>query len=328
MVVVRILLMILLATVATASGQEQRCDDLGSACYCSEPLNFNADPLGSSPLDPPDTDGGKECTIGLQSNSDHEDTIKTVTGTSEGLPGVGYVVRYLEVESGKYNATQQTGLANKTWCARHYAKWSSNFPNPCTGCVQATPPDTRVKIGRNIGGYPNLELQIEWPPSGSGDNRMDFSCKGGGDYNKCTSSQYTGTETTFSDCKGNWCRIEWCLDHSTATETMSVRGRVTVLDENLTAVQEETTRRDFNDYYSTFQTGTTTNPMSSRLQHQPFTGDEDGAYSLRSHIMVALTGVDTSFWIGPADEIEKPDNHTLIDCNLWPGSADCDLTGE
>jgi len=295
-----------LAPTASRAQMEQRCTDLGQACICSEPLDFT-EAVGTIPFDPPDTEGAgaKECKGGPTLFGDESRLqINRIAGSSIGLPGVTSVLE--APASADWSIREwNRDMTGKTWCERHYLRWTTDYENPCNGC----PDDKRVKGPRNQkpqgGAHP--DFQSGWNLGSNGS--FNWSCQGGfgTPFGKCTNAQASGDYIGFADCKGSWCRIEHCFDHNSSTGALVVRGRVTVLNANRSTAKQRTETQDFLGSNSTFITGDTTTVATTWTQNIT-TGTSYG-----THSMVASTNRDPNFWIGPAIEVEGLAAPILLD---------------
>lgn len=314
-ILVLALLFLAVPTVVYAATAEQRCTDLGSACICSEPLDFSA-AVDRTWFDPPDTEGAgaKECMTVLDGQSLANDSatrhlLNRITGASIGLPGVAYVLETPAYagSNGSINDNNRT-MTGKTWCARHYKRYSPDHEYPCNDEAgdPSCPVDRRVKGPRNQKpqGGAHTDMQASWAIGPNGAHLWECQGGFGTPFGNCTSTQVSGDSIGFEDCKGAWCRIEYCFDHNSSTGALALRGRVTVLDPNENVALEQTRAKNFLDSNSTFITGETTAVASWWTQNISV------GTQYTTHIMVASTSRNPNFWIGAASEIEEDSGPT------------------
>jgi hypothetical protein len=221
-----------------------------------------------------------------------------VTGSSMGLPGVGFVLRAPSGTTGKLTDVPNRDVTNKTWCERHYRFWETGYPNPFQ-------PNGRVKGPRNQGQpkddpvHPHPGFESAWAPWSP--YVFSWQCQGssGTPFGVCENNQESGNSITFADCKGAWCRFEHCFDHNSGTGVLGFRGRIAVLDGNESVSKQRTWTRNFVNTNPSLETGTNTNLASWYTQNLVGSG-----FSYVTHAMAAATNRDSGFWIGPAHEIE------------------------
>lgn len=294
----RIPVLAAVALIATASEAEveERCNQLGSACKCSETLNVN-EPVGSSwnPSNSTTLSCGTAYLAGAPGLA------RTVPAT-EMPPGIEIPNPYvLEMDAGGASGVHVVqGIPNPafsagTMCMRSYHKFSNNLsPIDFNGG-----PD-RVKLMEydiSLNSTTSFKIQGQW--GNGGDGNFNYLCTD----NFCGpgANLTTGGDTVnVDDCKDSWCRVEMCITLSGGN--MTPRARIAVLS---TGAEE------------TF----TTSPLSGVSSITWNTADGQGDYAWmcdcyfqniptgKRYLSYALsvfwpTPQSASTWIGPASEIE------------------------
>ncbi len=283
---------ICVAPTIAAAAAEERCNALGPACVCSEPLNANQDVETMIHTDPVDSVGAKQC---LGETGDgravyFKNGSHAVRPTGEAALPPGHTVDWVWAKTGKGIAHVE-GI-DQTWrhgtmCMRSYQRWSQNYQNPGPG--------DRVKIiafGDTSTSHV-LVVNFEWNPATTPNKLRGALTYAGWGADKAVYMN----DFQFQDCKDAWCRFEICLDHRD-DDTIVARHRIsqvgstkqrTVTNVVENKIPEITIGRPWiADAFTQFPDGL---PMSN--------------IRYLSHQMQALTyPADSNFWIGPAQEIE------------------------
>ena len=293
---------LLLAPAASAEKIEERCRELGASCSCAESLDWNA---GSGflpdPTDPADSDS-MECAAGktIYQSGDNASTQRLSSSSAAAMPA-GNTVEFILADqcAGQLNVrgTRNTQLSDSTYCGRMYLNFSSDFPAPIAR-------DSRKKQmrfkGQNDSASPGVEL--EWRP-GSSNPELTFNPSGSYWWTDPTQSQVRASigepDIRYNDCRGSWCRLEYCMDHNASGlpgDHLNFRGRLVKLTSGEV--------RNFGPKLSTraqphVDTGYNTWLVDGYCQNI------SGGQQYYSHAMQAIVSpADPNFWIGPAAEVE------------------------
>ena len=234
-----LLILLLLASPAWGAGNdtEERCDELGSDCVCSEPLTVDEgtkindfDPAGST---------SKECRPGIDViRPSSGSTLTSILGrdivNSDAVAkplvvgGDGYV-QIAEVGGGRWvwNATKYT-FTDGTWCQRYYSlhdpKWNCNsdcnfkFPRQSDGGVTGTNPGMQSGIGTAAGGGVRVKygLGVDYTTATACQNSPDSGCTSGQKLIR------TGDDIRFEqELQTGWARYEHCYDHNLTAQQVS-----------------------------------------------------------------------------------------------------------
>jgi len=315
---------LLFRSEAWAAPPEKRCVELGKGCHCAEALDFDAVVTAAQFFDPPDSTS-KECTqagtpppwlpvflrLGGQG-------VAPGTQGAAALPS-GATTKHVLREKGSGGADSiMTLLANdgsggrlemtdKTLCLRGYVSYSEDHPVP-----------GNVKIARAGTAQSGLAWQASWggrqatsddgsgvhnPPRVSftadleGDEKPDVDCN--------LASHPSAQPLTYGDCRGHWCRYEICADHTPARPPQ-VRARWTQVGGAASLLQGPELASCIYRVPTVRRLYVNEQLMVMDLHGEQLKGSEaDGARYL-SHALITLTPYDSSFWPGPARELEGP----------------------
>lgn len=286
------------AAWAAWPNSEQRCDQLGGDCYCSEPLDSTSSSFSGDKHDPPES-SSKECNGGntiWYSNGWRPTAFVGAGAMTSGpynlpaLPSGASVGRVLvDAPFGQFNvrASQGTNFSNQTWCARHYLAFSSNF-----SAMHGS--GDRAKLMRNTGGSPEIHHETE--VRGGAPNIRVSQNSNGWSFN----GSFNLNTFNVGDVRGRtWVRMEMCYDHNPSTKRLNARFRHVRLDTGQ-AIQGSVESSNSN---GSAQTGTNTWIIDG-YRHDGGGPLSTNMYTGFSAAMATKTGYDPNFWIGPAAEIE------------------------
>jgi hypothetical protein len=283
--VVLVLLGALPAHAYNSTGNEDRCQELGNACICSEPLNAN-DNLPAEPdrhWNPSDTTA-KQCNgengngqfITMPSSYSESATIRASTERPfpSGANPFIYKGRLSSIHHGYFNALMN--VDEETVCARAYRRYSNG--------ARVTSSTERLK---------NLQLG-RWSPAAHAniehlhDGHSAYVTVVDGTYG-LDGSKYDGDfQSKCSDV--GWCRIEICADQSGST--LTYRYYITSLTTGVT---------------NTYTWGPGNGPSSTFFDlpaMHMFTQGSISGFQYASHAMLARVPLNRNFRIGPAYELE------------------------
>lgn len=277
------------AASALAAPVEQRCTDLGSACLCSEPLRYTSGGTLQEDVDPPDSEGAgaKECGSGGRA-VDAEPTGMRLVNTVDGASGVdfpgpnppAYVLKMTSIANDGDNGwliwgTLPTNVRNETICSRTYQRFGNDLPI-------ARDPNMRVKLQEaEVGG---VLIQHELQHYSQGNIGINYDCNQDGTVNV----QLAG--------RTSWIRFESCYD--VGTSSVNTRLKATVVDTGVSDMvscgpKPLSTPANFTLY----QIG------NLFLQTQGDTSVIGSRYV--THAIQTRTPLNSSFWPGPASELES-----------------------
>lgn len=192
------------------SNGENHCDDLGSICICSEPLDTTSFTTVFTDYDNPGDTTSKQCT--------HEDipsnigfavykTSQLTTPAASSLPAgntVGHVWRLTPAGA----STVGTGVGyitipsgTKRFCVRHYVKFSPDYADNNCGLGKFT--DSKWAAAS-----PNFQLLTG--TNGLPSNGEAFSCADSSEGINCAMTH----DLAPADIIGEWTRVEMCLEHT------------------------------------------------------------------------------------------------------------------
>lgn len=289
------------AMAAPAAAQEQRCNELGSNCLCSEPLQDTTTRSIRDRHDFADSPDAKECKPYETSSS----RVRTIN--EFGMPAGNTVDRVLEIpEDGAsvnwIRGEESAPSSTKRMCVRYYATYDENFSG--VGQNGAGCPSERNKMVQFGFQGANVQLQEAVNPQG---------CHGPGtanpDYqpiyltNTAISNYYlrnaSGDYATFDKCwKGTgWCRVEVCVAGDIASgQNVYTEARMTMLSDGDVYSARQGNRTNMGNFGGG-QTG-------ADLYHGQGPIGGLGGYYI-SHFMQASWSSDSGQWIGAANEIES-----------------------
>jgi hypothetical protein len=274
---------------------EQRCVELGAACLCSEPMNWQED--GGAAYggfhDPADSEGplAKECgTNGQAASFDNDapvwNSVPVPNRPLQASDHWEYVQRITHDSVNEFNwwygvpvSTMQGTLCTRAYHDIGTLPWMTSFNH-------------RIKIAQWFG---NLEqpTQLEWQwqqwqePDG---------------FLRPRSPSLAGNQVSFNECRGAWCRIEYCLDYNGLV--VSWRVRITKVQtgesEVIGAVHQPFTVMAPLTFADASDVGI------ANLFVQCLEGDPCllGTQYLAFAIQTKVEPMDPGFWPGPAYEIE------------------------
>lgn len=294
---------------------EDRCDSLGSDCYCSETLDAN-EVVGSQGSDrhDPAVSVTKECPglngvpIWWGGTSDIPNpgfiSVSQMTQAPYDLPALpaGSIAQFALVDSpqndSQLNLRANSGitLTDRTWCQRYYIGFGDGFLCSHTGSQ-----GDRCKLSRNVGGTPDIHHETELRTS-QGNARFTQNATGWGGFGGAGLSFNFNTFTMAAVEGQHWVRIEHCYDHEPDDE-LNVRVKHVILDgsgSSCTTFEDSVTSTGTN---STFYTGNNTWIIDGyRLARAGGLQNDD--YNGFLGAMAANVSYDPTFWIGGAIEVE------------------------
>lgn len=312
--------------VGSATAQEQRCNELGSVCQCSERLDTNAfawdnTPQASEEVNPTDTNskqcrGGKAIQVGEQNGNSAQITYLLPTAET-GMPAVNsvnYVWRWNRGQGyilGYGNTPLQP--STKRLCYRHYLRMSPNYDG---GNIATDPTSPNCDAGKFNQQKWSQTYDLQSGSAGCAGRNCDFAwgVPGWPGFSQPGNVFPADIDFNYSDCYGQWCRFETCVsgDFAGGTGNFFAEGYIRRLSDgkqrnwrryNLGAGNPGLNmgvapwivngfRGDAND------PGTCTNGF-------PQDATNRGAWREVSYLMQAEWPVDVSgTFIGPAREIE------------------------
>lgn len=207
----------LLAPAVAATAGEQRCQELGQTCICSEPLNSRDYRAGHGPnmwIDPDDSEDATECKGEPNDGSSwYPGNLVTVVPES-GMPAGNQVDWVWRADSPDDRTNFIFGEktidpSTKRLCGRHYVSYD---PQQNLGACYNKVMDIKWGPGQVIlTQTPNFLIWVAGHSNGNGPNLYP-----------------TGTLTP-NDCKSpDWCRVEMCVsgDSVLHANNLSVDGYV------------------------------------------------------------------------------------------------------
>lgn len=283
-----------LTVVLQATAAEQRCDALGSACICSEPLSATGQDFANTGGHNPPDSTSKECNGG----SAFSTAIGARSVTPINLPPGATATSVYEVK-GNSGATilngndlNSPGVARACW--RAYQFMSANHPITCapqTNCACR-----RIKI-MQVGGTP-LVLQAAWSKGEA--NNYSQANVWTSDGSKLTGGNMDNVygDIKQADVLGKWYRTETCV----AGDLGKSNGRVDSIEYKMTI--PETGQEQLRYLESLPVSGADTRFTGNMIAN--LFRNEDCSPG-RTHVaygMVAYWSTDEDQWIGPAAEME------------------------
>ena len=274
-----------------AAGSEQRCNELGAGCICSEPLNNNTNisALPSRYWNPPDTTT-KQCD-GEQGNGAFM-TLPQNYSLSAMLPAASvrpfpsganpFIYRGGMAGISHYTVNSIDNVSNETVCIRAYRRYSDGFrvSNLATERLKI------ITLTRNEPGGAHADMQFGWDGKSAHIQVVDTG------YSAPDESR--GDLDFQSKCSDvGWCRLEICADHQGSS--LQYRFYVTSLTTGAT-----------NSYIFNGGTGpTVTHYTGGNLSGiMAFSQGLSNGFQYMSYSMMARVPVNPNFKIGPAYELE------------------------
>lgn len=292
---------------------EQRCQDLGSDCRCSETLHSNDDlsalpgkywdPTGSATKECPGENNNQA--IGFYGGDyDSGDNTMVLASTEASFPNGADPYVYQGIVSGQHHMnTGITGsFSNSTFCSRVYKKYTSG--------MRLTDPDDRLKIltvtGDSVvlGASQFLAFQANQDGTSWKTTRVNGLCSQGDQSGNAANTQPLCSEN-------GWCRLEICIDQNGST--WQARFYIDELDTETSITQTHT----LGTCQANFQLGDLTGVQmfeehtANDYASECNPGGSSQCYQYHSHVMEALLSYDPTFRIGPAYELECPGH---VDC--------------
>lgn len=277
-----------LAPAIPSMAQEARCNELGSTCTCSEPLDFSSNGDLAINTDPPDS-VTRECNSGKAITLLSGARVDTVSASSTGLSGPSRVLRR-KSGSGSVRHVNQD-FPDSTYCMRVYFREDAATYLPATGGEE----DLKFMLAEK----PNqtsvaafLQFRAPGLQCGTTDKRTGW-------HTDSTVFASSGDSISMEDCSDRgWCRAEMCFDHNwDGTDRLRWRCRVDSLGTGKTRTWSAVSTNS----QSTVNSGERAFPVRLFSDYGP-----GGWERYFSHVMIATKRpADPSFWIGRAYEIES-----------------------
>ncbi len=288
---------------SNAVAQEQRCDELGSNCICSEPMNANDGGI-SSGHDFSDSPSATECDryAKFYDSNKSSSNVRMVSETD--MPAGNDTSHVLEVTSSGGNIVWLNGRArpassDERVCVRYYFKVTRDFsgagPNN-KGC-----PSERNKLLQFSFGSSSPYQVSEYPGS---------SCQGPpgsglAPYGKISSIQHgmssggakslsPGVDWTSCMEGEGWCRLESCVHGDLQA------GRNIYVDTKLKALSTGVESVQIN--HGPVNPGQGLSLVSADIFHGQGSGPTGSRFL--SHFMQAAFSSNNGQWIGAAYEVE------------------------
>jgi len=280
-----------------AVAAEQRCNELGANCVCSEPLNTSSYAAsGSNGWNPADSTT-KECNGGRPLWVQSDWSASSASGL--GLPSAVQYVAKRGPETGS-DSTQLTGNAAQTTsatrrtCVRFYTRYSADYQAKNLPICQAN------KFSEFGFGGSNALFHWDWAESGAerftiinwdanGDNAADAS------YNLSRPGPLT-----IEGCRSQWCYVEMCASGNIKAGTgIYAEGHVRGLTDGK--------RVDWNKTYigKACPAGNCSGgDLSSVMIVNAYRQNTCAGSRYISHAMQAQWDTDSGQFIGPAYEVE------------------------
>jgi len=280
-----------------AAAAEQRCDELGASCVCSEPLNTGSyAPAGGNGWNPSDSTT-KECNRGypLWVQSDWS----PASASGMGLPSaIQYVAR-----RGPENASDSTYLggtsgattaSTKRVCVRFYTRYSADYQAKNLPVCQAN------KFSEFSFGDSNALFHWDWAESGAERfTIINWDKDGNGSPEPSYNLARTGP-LTIEDCRSQWCHVEMCASGNIKTGSgISAEGHVRGLSDGK--------RVDWNKTYigSACPGGSCRGgDLTAVAIVNAYRQNTCAGSRYISHAMQAQWDTDAGQFIGPAYEVE------------------------
>ena len=298
---------------STWPDQEIRCFNLGADCQCSEPLDATS--VDSSSPHNPNASVAKPCT----GTSNPDDTIgfsgsvplfistAAMTGSPYNFPafptGTTNVANILADDVAGQLAVKDTqGLTvhDQTYCRRHYFVLHETMEIDYSG-------GDRIKMSRVSKGSPELhhesEFQFGSPGTSAGFRSYETTPNDwGGVFDN--SSWVTGL--SLADMRDKWWRMENCWDHDATGTSDKLHHRVQLKDLSTGTIYENS---PVMISPSAIASGASMGSSGNNWIIDGFRQTNGsrlaaGMWSGFAGAMTARVDYDSSFWIGPAVEIE------------------------
>lgn len=228
-------LVMLLLFLDQAHSAEKLCDNLGTFCVCSEPLNSqqvipaaggNAN-LGVNPTD----STSKECNASFSGKAVYAENGGAAVAAF-GFPA-GNTLNYVwRIDSGGIASLDgnRMNYSTGTVCTRIYQRFTDNFPdplNPARGKLMELSFEGSSPANR----YMN---QMQWDEDKAPSKiRMEIVGSSYGVDQLLIEDDPLKPNVKLPDCKNSWCRMEQCIDRYNDGRIVS-RGRVVVVNTGVT----------------------------------------------------------------------------------------------
>jgi len=289
----------------SAVAGQKRCDELGSDCVCSEPLD-NSDAYKPQVHDPSDSTA-KECGS-WNSNAPGQGT----SSFPVRFPAGATVKRVLYMATDKGGAAfvggleeSRRNLTNKTICIRSYRNYGVDHAPPGNVKIARIGDASRVSVawqsawepGWEAGGNPDSRPSVSWIAK--------FNDTGGVVDCNLPHMGNASEHVRFTDCQSHWCRFEICHDHNAATGEMAMRAQWVQVGGSK-KMGSYAGPGSYGPYCAAAKAATATFVGNVEVMEFVTTGPPPsaGGSIYLSHAMMAITDYDPNFWIGPAYEIE------------------------
>lgn len=293
-----------LLTGANAIAQEQRCDELGASCVCSEPMNVSDGGIPSG-HDFSDSPSASECDRFGKFYDSNKSSSQVRTVSESGMPAGNTTSHVLEVTDAGgaivwLNGRPRPAASDERVCVRYYFQVSSDFsgagPNN-VGC-----PSERNKLLQFSFGSASPYQVAEYP----GGSCQGPPGSGLAPYGKITSIQHgmssggaislsPGVDWTSCSEGEGWCRLESCVHGDLQS------GRNIYVDTKIKALRTGVESVKLN--HGPINPGQGLSLASADIFHGQGSGPVGSRFI--SHFMQAAWSTDAGQWIGSAYEVES-----------------------
>jgi len=198
---------LLLLGADRAAATEQRCDELGGACVCSEPLDTSSMPASGSYRNPADS-VSKQC--GWNGGALTDPDAWGIYDAFDLPAGIGKVAGVKPVTAGNgatLNGIAGTGDSTRRVCTRHYFRLSPDYVAKTQSSGGSCEANKAAEFG-----FGESNALLHWDFAEGWGWRLtiiNFDSDNNGpdpSYNLPTSGNLQ-----WSDCKNEWCRAEMCV---------------------------------------------------------------------------------------------------------------------
>jgi len=282
------------------AGTEARCTSLGANCLCGEPMNTSTHDGGNATWTTPgafnldDSPSASECgaTRGAENYCASQLFAPTPAASEVGKLPAGHALSSVlhHVGAGICHLSHPpiVEAPDVTYCARAYRRWDA------TSQVPGDPSLLQQQKVLTIGGAPAgtndyLNAQISLDSGGNLHTRFD-----GNLFDAPVDFSSLGTMT---DCIGNYCRFEICVDYSSIGEGRVRLSRTKVSPGDGTT---KTVVKPVGNVRRPTGIDLTWVPGGVSLYAQNIIANSYNTHFLVSHVRPE----NRAFWIGPACEVE------------------------
>jgi hypothetical protein len=294
LVIALLVLAAALSHAGVVGAQEQRCQELGASCSCSEQFNTNAFTIQNNTwMNPTDGNTAKNCSeLGDGSSTVSPTNWTQHTGASVGLPQLDWV---WATRSGVVYGRNITAATVRRAAVRYYFRFSSDFQYGSTGSCGSS---KLSQFGWNVNGSSTPEYQwagLTGPRTPAVRIQGFAGGAGRGVWN--APAQYQ-KGFSFETCKTRWCRLEMIV----AGESVRA-GSGLFVEAEVVALGTSPAQRVVTARTSIGSAGARHDTVYSWIANA-FRGGSCAGTRYISHAMQAEWSTDADQTIGPAREIE------------------------